>query len=455
MNIRRLVLGTAAGALAVTGAQAADLPVVVEPIDYVRICDAYGEGFFFIPGTETCLRVGGRIRTDYNVYFDFEDDDTFFDDFGFDSDERGYRFRARGYLRLDSRTSTELGLLRTYLDAFGTRDSGAFGDDGDTNSFFEVDTAIIQLGGLVFGRTTTFFGYGGGVYTPEQTFDLGNNTGVVNLVGYTFSFGNGFSAGIALEDNTKHRDGISARALRRPAVFGFETVTDARYRGAHIPDVVANVGIEQGWGSAQVMGALHYVNGALFVSDVFDLEDIDGDGDLDTVAGTGLSRVIEDEELGWAVGAGVEVNVPFGNGTQFGIQGGYSQGALDYIADGPSGLGAVDAVWAGNDLELGDFYSIAGGFATSFTPTLVFAAGAGYVNMDHELDTFDTQNINANVFLAYAPVEGFELGIGAEYRYIDTDADLFDGELGDAFDDDDNLSDGDALTVFFRAQRTF
>ena len=29
------------------------------PIEYVRICDAYGAGFFYIPGTETCLRVGG------------------------------------------------------------------------------------------------------------------------------------------------------------------------------------------------------------------------------------------------------------------------------------------------------------------------------------------------------------------------------------------------------------
>ncbi len=72
MNIKRLVLGAAAGALAVTGAQAADLPVVVEPVDYVQICSAYGDGFFFVPGTEGCLRIRGRIRADFTNRFDLD-----------------------------------------------------------------------------------------------------------------------------------------------------------------------------------------------------------------------------------------------------------------------------------------------------------------------------------------------------------------------------------------------
>jgi hypothetical protein len=28
---------------------------VPHPVDYVRVCDAYGAGFLYIPGTETCL----------------------------------------------------------------------------------------------------------------------------------------------------------------------------------------------------------------------------------------------------------------------------------------------------------------------------------------------------------------------------------------------------------------
>lgn len=60
MNIKSILLGASAAALAATGAQAADLPVAPEPVDYVRVCDAFGTGFFYLPGTETCLKIGGR-----------------------------------------------------------------------------------------------------------------------------------------------------------------------------------------------------------------------------------------------------------------------------------------------------------------------------------------------------------------------------------------------------------
>lgn len=64
--IKSLLLGSAAGLAAVAGAQAADLPVAkAAAVEYVRVCSAYGAGFFYIPGTETCLRVGGRVRADY------------------------------------------------------------------------------------------------------------------------------------------------------------------------------------------------------------------------------------------------------------------------------------------------------------------------------------------------------------------------------------------------------
>jgi len=62
---KSLLLGSSAALLAVAGAQAADLPSrKAAPVEYVRVCDAYGEGFYWIPGTDTCLRVGGRVRVD-------------------------------------------------------------------------------------------------------------------------------------------------------------------------------------------------------------------------------------------------------------------------------------------------------------------------------------------------------------------------------------------------------
>ena len=62
--IKSLVLGSAAGLVAMSGAQAADLPVKAKAVEYVRICSLYGAGFFYIPGTDTCIKLGGYVRVD-------------------------------------------------------------------------------------------------------------------------------------------------------------------------------------------------------------------------------------------------------------------------------------------------------------------------------------------------------------------------------------------------------
>ena len=62
--IKSLVLGSAAGLVAMSGAQAADLPVKAKAVEYVRICSLYGAGFFYIPGTDTCIKLGGYLRVD-------------------------------------------------------------------------------------------------------------------------------------------------------------------------------------------------------------------------------------------------------------------------------------------------------------------------------------------------------------------------------------------------------
>jgi hypothetical protein len=61
--VKSLLLGTAAGLIAVGGAQAADLPVKAKAVEYVKICSLYGVGFYYIPGSApasssaaTCVR---------------------------------------------------------------------------------------------------------------------------------------------------------------------------------------------------------------------------------------------------------------------------------------------------------------------------------------------------------------------------------------------------------------
>ena len=58
-TLKSLLLGSGAGLIAMTAAQAADLPVKAKPIEYVRICSLYGQGFYYMPGTDLCIKIGG------------------------------------------------------------------------------------------------------------------------------------------------------------------------------------------------------------------------------------------------------------------------------------------------------------------------------------------------------------------------------------------------------------
>src|SRR5271168_1262904 len=62
--VKSLLLGSAAGLVAVTAGQAADLPVKAKPVEYVKICSLYGAGFYYMPGTDMCIKIGGWVRAE-------------------------------------------------------------------------------------------------------------------------------------------------------------------------------------------------------------------------------------------------------------------------------------------------------------------------------------------------------------------------------------------------------
>ena len=109
IEIKSLLLGSAAAMVAVSGARSADAVVIAEPepVEYVRVCDAYGAGFFYIPGTETCLKISGYVRYDArggdNVYTGDEYDT--------------WQKKTRATLRFDARSETELGTLRSFIES--------------------------------------------------------------------------------------------------------------------------------------------------------------------------------------------------------------------------------------------------------------------------------------------------------------------------------------------------
>jgi hypothetical protein len=251
MKIKSLLLGSAAASmLAATGAQAADPIVYVEPepMEYVRICDVYGAGFFYIPGTETCLQVSGYVR--YEIRFgggdiiDAAGDESVWND--------TYRKHLEARVNFDARNETEWGTLRSYIriQASNYNDNRLFGDDGvppgaDFDARF--DQAFIQLGGLTMGYTESYFvdGKGGignyGTHGMNGGFDIAgaphSGSGHYGyqqrmLIAYNFA-ANGFFGAISLEDDA-NLDG----------------------ENNYMPDVVGRLGFTQGWGG--VYGVIGY-----------------------------------------------------------------------------------------------------------------------------------------------------------------------------------------------------
>ena len=105
--VKSLLLGSAAGVVAIAGAQAADLPVKAKPVQYVKICTLYGDGFYYIPGSDTCIRFSGYIRADYGYNAAGARTPNYFGAGGAqDRTVNNYATRHRGSFSVDTRTQT-------------------------------------------------------------------------------------------------------------------------------------------------------------------------------------------------------------------------------------------------------------------------------------------------------------------------------------------------------------
>ena len=197
--MKSLLLGTAAGFVAIAGAQAADLPVKAKPVQYVKICSLYGAGFYYIPGTDTCLKIGGWVRQYLGVGSNGNLTNGALGTFSLNTraSNNGWTWKARGYITADARTQTEFGTLRSYI-AVGGSTQGSAG-----NSVFNSNRAFIQLAGFTFGVAQSFYdlyptpalSYFGGMINPSSDTSDGGQT----VSAYTAQFGNGLSATLSLE----------------------------------------------------------------------------------------------------------------------------------------------------------------------------------------------------------------------------------------------------------------
>ena len=192
------------------------------PVEYVKVCPTYGPGFFYIPGTQTCIRVYGNARFEANVAQTYAR-----------VNNGATSYRSGGRIGLDVRDMTEYGLLRTVaqvdlqyrtgdaagISALGTGSAGRMGAGingsgaNRLNATMAVDPSVyVQLGGLTAGRLQsafTFAGPAGGQAVGYAGVLGGDSPWMQNRISYTLAAGNGLTVTAGVEDPTQRRMGIA------------------------------------------------------------------------------------------------------------------------------------------------------------------------------------------------------------------------------------------------------
>ncbi|WP_273758459.1 porin [Bartonella sp. AU55XJBT] len=258
MNIKSLFLSSTAAFLAISGAHAASTVVAEpEPVEYVRVCDAYGKGYFYIPGTETCMRLSGSVRTDFvgggNIDATTEAE--------LNNKRETYGASSRLTLVFQAASETEMGTLRSYARIFSSW------GDGKDGSGAKLSAAYIELGGFRVGLDDTIFnswtgGYGN-VLNDDSVAPAGTTR--TNFISYTFNGDAGFSAIIGVEvgnnadslPGVKETKGIGDNYIEKDGKLVPVTKDTLPSKGIknYTPNVVLGIKFMQKWGGFSAVAA--------------------------------------------------------------------------------------------------------------------------------------------------------------------------------------------------------
>jgi hypothetical protein len=349
--VKSLLLGSAAGVVAVASGQAADLPVKAKPVEYVKVCSLYGAGFFYIPGTDKCMKIGGLLREQWDIHG--AGDELVYANTTDGTWTRGNTsdssFRTRAVITFDVREQSSYGTIRGYA-AIGAQQT----TPNDPNSALFFNRAFVQFAGFTLGRAVSFFDF-----ISFDPFGYANtrpnlgNTGAtgIDVFAYTAQFGNGVSGSLSAEDACAELGGANNGTTAAGTGAGRKCLTVntsvaasmapgalvTANAGYNIPDIVASLRVDQAWGSAQIAGAYHRVAASYY--------GLSASGELQ-------NNGHPDDEAGWAAMAGIIFKDVLGmKGDTFGIQANYAVGAVSYLTG--AGTGAL-AGFSGGDGGLGN-----------------------------------------------------------------------------------------------------
>jgi hypothetical protein len=390
--VKSLVLGSAAGLVAMTGAQAADLPVKAKAVEYVRVCSLYGAGFFYIPGTDTCVKFGGYLRVDTTFNASgVQDNPSWNGDSGQGNRYHDYfSTRSRLAFTVDTRTATEYGVVRTFGQAdfqFDTLGGGTFNPNSLSTSlnnnanllnsagggYTAVEFVFMQFAGFTFGKSASAYATPWHGYPGNNSSNLlgGHDTvtGVSNIQ-YTAQFGNGVSGTIGLDDPTVfNRTSVYNLATGGTSLASLNAVGTAAqnaYAGVQAPDVVGNIRIDQAWGLFQISAAAHEVDASY--------------NNLTGGLPNNLSEISGHPETKWGgsvMGALNIKNIPTGPGDDIKIDASYAKGDTKNVI-ATSGASPSFAMFSGSGSA---YQSIGFGATTDAIYTPVSAGGDGSLHL--------------------------------------------------------------------------
>jgi hypothetical protein len=441
--VKSLILGSAAGLIALSGAQAADLPVKAKAVEYVRICSLYGAGFWYIPGTDTCIKLGGYLRVDTTFNGTTYGGPAWSGDLGQGNRYRDYfTSRSRMALTVDTRTATEYGVVRTFgqadfqFDNFGngTKNPNVLLAPGVNSTllsgagggYVAVEMVFIQFAGFTFGKSASAFA------TPWNGYPGNNNSFLmggpdyvtgVNNIQYTAQFGNGVSATIGLDDpQVFNRTVVGNISVGLPAT-GLGLPVNA-YGGVHAPDIAGNIRIDQAWGLFQIGAIGHLVNASYNVLGA-------------NAAPNNLSEISghPDDKWGGAVNVALQIkNIPTGAGDDFKIDATWSKGDTKAVIStsggspqfamfGSTGLagayqsigfGAVtDAVYSGGfgggatqGLKLTQAWGVRGAFNHNWDPYWSSSLWGSYAQVRYDGSVGDLTSAKGALCSAYVAATG-------------------------------------------------
>jgi hypothetical protein len=386
--VKSLLLGSAAGIVAVAGAHGADMPMKAKPVQYVKICTLYGDGYYYIPGSDTCIKFGGYVQSDYGYNVAGSRTPAYSGTQGAqDRTVAAFSARHRGNVQMDTRTQSQYGTLRTLI--------GLHFQQEDQTFSFTVAKALIQWAGFTFGHANSYsdtWSLNDSWHFIQQQNNSNTSANGVNQFAYTFELGNGVTLSFGADERrTKSIVNLSRYDALK---VGAEAVNSTA--GQNWPDPHVDFKIDQPWGYWAASGVVHDVRATYYT---------DGTTSCPNPAGLGPNGAVVSfcghpgDKLGWAIMTGGEVKLPMiAQGDRAGYFAHFSQGAAGF--GGGNNLGSPGLFGSGNNvaagwitdgvylngtgIELTTAWSVGAGFEHRWTPQLKTSFTGAYTRISYD-----------------------------------------------------------------------